>query len=155
MKKTLILMIALVMAVAACGDGDGATAPGVETTTTTSPDDPISSEDPTTTTTLPPDRTEPGPAFVDSVEILLMESWPVQVAAAVTGSLPNPCHTLTWEVSEPDADGRITLEVSSLFDPAEVCVEMIQEFEENIRVGDFTTGDFVLVVNGVDYLFSI
>ena len=145
MKKITILLISLLLLGAACGDGDDAA----------SPNDTVTSDDPTTTTTLPPNRTEPGPAFVDSVELLLMESYPVQVMAVVEGTLPNPCHTLTWEHSEPDTDGRITLDIISLFDPNEECIEMIEEFAENIPVGAFESGGYILVVNGTEYPFTI
>jgi hypothetical protein len=95
------------------------------------------------------------PAYVDSVDLLQLESWPVQIRALVKGSLPTPCHTLAWTLSGPDADGRITLDVYSTADPDAVCTQVLQSFEESIPIGSFTSGSFVLVVNGVEYPFTI
>ena len=55
-----------------------------------------------------------GEVFVDSQEILLMESYPVQVALQVSGNLPTPCHMLRAEVSEPDSENNINVELFSL-----------------------------------------
>jgi hypothetical protein len=95
------------------------------------------------------------PVYIDSVDILLLESWPVQVHVVVKGNLPNPCHTLAWDLGEPDADGRIVLDLYSTADLDQVCVEMLQGFEQTIAVGSFTSGSYVLVVNGVEYPFTI
>ena len=97
----------------------------------------------------------PDVAWIDSVEILLLESYPVQVHAVVKGTMPSPCHELTWEVSDPDPDGRIVMDVWSTIDPNDDCAEVIQDFEESIPVGSFTGGEFVLVVNGDEYPFGI
>jgi hypothetical protein len=111
--------------------------------------------DQTTTTRPPVPGGLRGAAYVDSVEILLLESWPVQVRALVKGSLPTPCHTLAWDRSGPDAEGRITLDVYSTADPGAVCIQVLEPFEQSIDVGSFTTGSFALVVNGVEYPFTI
>jgi len=115
-------------------------------------------------TTLPGGGDEPGtglpiagrfPAYIDSVDILLLESWPVQVRVVVRGSLPTPCHALAWNLAEPDADGRIALSVFSTYDMDAVCTQVLQPFERSIDVGSFTSGAYVLVVNGVEYPFEI
>ena len=36
-----------------------------------------------------------------------------------------------------------------------VCTQVLQPFEQSIDVGSFTSGSYVLVVNGVDYPFTI
>ena len=95
-----------------------------------------------------------GPAFVESVEFVYLESYPVQVRAVVTGSLPTPCHELAWEVGEP-ADGRVVAEVFSLIDPDRVCIQALEPFEETIDIGSFETGDYTLELNGIEYPFTI
>ena len=95
------------------------------------------------------------PVYIDGVEILLLESWPVQVQALVRGNLPTPCSRLAWVVDGPDAGGRITLTVYSTVDMDAVCTQVLQPFEQSIPVGSLTSGDYVLVVNGVEYPFSI
>lgn len=95
------------------------------------------------------------PVYIDGVEVLLLESWPVQVQAVVRGNLPTPCHALTWDLAEPDADGRIVLTVFSTVDLDQACTQVLHPFEQTIDVGSFTSGAYVLVVNGVEYPFEI
>jgi len=96
---------------------------------------------------------EQGPAYVESVDFLLAESYPVQVAVVVSGQLPTPCHTLDWTLSRED--GRFTLDVYSLADPAGACAQVLHPFEVAIGLGSFPTGSYLLVVNGVEYPFDI
>ena len=95
------------------------------------------------------------PVYIDSVEVLLLESWPVQVNVIIRGSLPTPCYALGWDLGEPDAGGRIVLSVFSTVDMDEACIQVLQPFEWTIDVGSFTTGSYVLVVNGLEYPFTI
>ena len=60
---------------------------------------------------------EVGPVYLDSSEILLRESDPVQVVLRVQGSLPTPCHQLAWEVEQPTAEGVIEVRLFTLSDP--------------------------------------
>ena len=136
----LLLVLALLSAgcfqlnfVSAPGDGDGG---GDEPTTTL----PIAGR---------------FPVYLDSVEILLLESWPVQVRVVLRGSVPTPCYDLAYNLGEPDADGRITLSVFSTVDMDQVCTQVLHPFEQTIDVGSFTSGAYVLVVNGVEYPFEI
>jgi len=129
MKRTLILILAASLLAAACGRADAGPSPGTPTG-----DEAV---------------------FVDDVQILLLESWPVQVRAVVRGHLPTPCHTLGWRVGDPDADGRIQLELfSTVEDPDEVCIQVLEPFEVSIEIGSFETDDYVLVVDGTDYPIS-
>jgi hypothetical protein len=136
MRKALIpLLLTLAVVTAACWPFD-ASAPGDEPTTTL----PIAGR---------------LPVYIDSAELLQLESWPVQVKLILRGTLPTPCHTLAWDLSEPDADGRIVLSVFSTADLDQVCTQVLEPFEQTIDIGSFTSGDYVLVVNGVEYPFSI
>ena len=110
---------------------------------------------PTTTTRPTAPGAVRGPVYIDSVDLLQLESWPVQVRALVKGSLPTPCHRLAWDLSGPDAQGRITLDVYSTIDADAVCIQVLESFEQSIDVGSYTSGSFVLVANGVEYPFTI
>ena len=144
MRKTVLLVV-VALAVLAAGLGIAWAALA---------DDPA--DDDTTTTTRPgePGVTR-GPAYIDSVELLMLESWPVQVHAQVKGNLPTPCHRVAWDVSDPDASGRIVLDIHSTTDADVICVEVLEPFEQSISIGSFTSGSYVLVVNGVEYPFTI
>ncbi len=144
---TAIILVALALLAGACGDA---------TTPTSAP-----APAPTSATTLPPEPTvdtrgwQRGPAFLSAVQVLQLESFPVQVVAEVSGELPTPCHRVRWDLGAPDAGGTIVLDVYSVVDPGLICVQVLEPFTERVPVGDFTDGSFVLVVNGEEYPFSI
>ncbi|MBX3048793.1 MAG: hypothetical protein KIT46_00660 [Anaerolineales bacterium] len=75
-----------------------------------------------------------GAVFVDQAELLVMESFPVQIMLSVSGNLPTPCHTLHADVAQPDADKRIQVSLWSEIDPAVMCTQVLQPFEESIRI---------------------
>jgi len=89
-----------------------------------------------------------GAVFVDSQEILLLESFPVQVTLEVSGNLPTPCHMLRAEVSEPDSENNIYVELYSLSEPGVVCVQVLQPFETSIPLGSYSAGGYSVYLNG-------
>ncbi|MCW5877000.1 MAG: hypothetical protein KIS85_08990 [Anaerolineales bacterium] len=82
-----------------------------------------------------------GAVFVDRADLLVMESFPVQVALMVSGNLPTPCHTLHYEVAEADAENRIRVMMWSEADPAAMCAQVLQPFEESVRISMEGAGD--------------
>ena len=88
-----------------------------------------------------------GEVFVDSVDILTMESYPLQFAAVLNGNLPTPCHQLRVVIREPDEQNAIRLEAYSLMDPADVCAQVLEPFEQNVYLGSFPAGHYSLWVN--------
>ena len=89
-----------------------------------------------------------GPVFIDQAELLIRESFPIQVDLLLRGSLPTPCATLRWSVAEPDEQGRIEVEAYSSQDAALACIQVLQEFEENIPLGAYSTGSYSVWLNG-------
>ena len=89
-----------------------------------------------------------GPVFIDQAELLIRESFPIQVDLHLSGSLPTPCATLGWSVGEPDEQGRIEVEAYSSQDAAVACIQVLQEFEENISLGAYSTGAYSVWLNG-------
>lgn len=89
-----------------------------------------------------------GEVYLDSTDLLTLESHPLQFMLALNGSLPTPCHQLRVEVSPPDGANRINLEVYSVVKPDEICVQMLQSFEANIPLDSFPEGTYTLWVNG-------
>ena len=142
MKRLLISLFALVL-VAACGPS-----------ATPSPDSPVDSD--TQPAGLPPiyaprpgdDALLRAEAYIDSVELLAMESFPVQYSITLKGNLPTPCHQLRVLYNEPDAQNNIKLEVYSVAEPDAVCVMMVQPFEQSIYLGSFSAGHYTVWVNG-------
>lgn len=98
---------------------------------------------------LPEDTTlERGPAFVDSAEVLILESFPPQYMLSLAGSLPTPCHQLRVNVSPPDAENVIVVTVYSLVDPNMICIQVLQSFAENINLGSFAPGKYAVQIDG-------
>jgi hypothetical protein len=150
MRKALIpLLLALAVLTAGCFQLNFLSAPGDDDGPATTL--PGNGDRPTTTLPI----AGRFPVYIDGVDFVMLESWPVQVRATIRGSLPTPCHALAWNLAEPDAAGRIVLTVFSTVDMDAVCTQVLQPFEQSIALGSFTSGSYVLVVNGVEYPFSV
>jgi hypothetical protein len=89
-----------------------------------------------------------GPVFIDQAELLIRESFPIQVDLLLRGRLPTPCATLRWSVGEPDEQGRIEVEAYSSQDAELSCIQVLQDFEETIPLGAFSTGAYTVWLNG-------
>ena len=111
--------------------GTGATSSG-------SPLDPLPNEN----------KLERGKATLESSELLSLETYPVQIVLHVKGTLPTPCHHLRATLEKPDKDNRIKLRIYSLFDPGEVCAQVIQTFDTSIPLGSYKTGTYTVYING-------
>ena len=95
-----------------------------------------------------------GEAFVNESQIIVQENAPHQHLRRLSGALPTPCHQLRVLVPEPDELARIWVEVYSLSDPAEICIQVLEPFEANIPLGEFSPGEYEVLVNG-DLIGSI
>ena len=124
--RRFVYVSVLALLVGACGGGD----PGVggnSTTTTTS-------------------GGIEGPVFVDSTEILYLESFPVQVRLVVRGSLPTPCHRAQWSVEDDGTAIEVTL--WSVIALGQSCAQVLEPFEVSIPLGSFETSTSAVVLNG-------
>ena len=139
MKKTITLLLVLVFTLTAC-------APNT--------DDPISSDSITPTeqnSYLPQPEDESlvkGAAFIDSKELLTLESFPLQFMLHITGNLPTPCNQLRVSVTPPDADKKIIVDVYSVSNPDKICIQVTEPFDASIPLGSFPEGKYTLWVNG-------
>ena len=89
-----------------------------------------------------------GNAFVDSSELLILESSPLQFMLVLNGSLPTPCNQLRVDVSPPDSENKIAVDVYSVAKADEICAQVVEPFEENVPLGSFPAGHYTLWVNG-------
>jgi hypothetical protein len=85
---------------------------------------------------------------LDSVELLTMESYPLQFMLALKGSLPTPYNQLRVEVNPPDPENKIKVDVYSVANLDEICIEVLEPFEVNHPLGSFPTGRYTFWVNG-------
>jgi hypothetical protein len=140
MKKIFTLLLALALFVSACG---------------ANPDEPVSSDP--NSTDMPSNDYSPQPedenllrseAYIDSSELLILESYPLQFTLNLKGNLPTPCHQLRVSASAPDAENKIYVDVYSVADANKVCDQVLSPFEANVSLGSFATGHYALFVNG-------
>ena len=89
-----------------------------------------------------------GNVFIEDSEVLVMESFPVQIALVLSGELPTPCNQLRAIANPPDEGNRIQVEVYSVIDPAETCIQVLEPFEANVGLGSFPSGHYSVWVNG-------
>lgn len=123
---------------------------------TQAPDSPVSSDDQsaggTATSPLDPipgeETMKRGEATITKSDVLLLESYPVQVMLSLKGTLSTPCHHLRAKVTPPDSENRIQVDLYSLYDPNEICIQMLQEYESNIPLGSYPKGSYTVWVNG-------
>jgi hypothetical protein len=86
--------------------------------------------------------------YLDSVDLLTMESNPLQFSLALAGNLPTPCNQLRVAVSPPNAENQILVDVYSLSTPGTICAEVLQPFSQNVPLGSFPAGHYTVWVNG-------
>jgi hypothetical protein len=83
----------------------------------------------------------------DYSEILVMESYPMQVSVIVKGDIPSPCHDIEWEVAEPNEDNEIHVTLWSFRASGVSCAALLEPFEEQVPIGDFSEGGYSVWVN--------
>jgi len=161
----MILIAVLAIGSAACGSGVGDTdrttdagqSPTTVVDTTDSAVSPGDGAAPGTTVAEPPGvpRADPvnppvekGPFFLDSADVLVMESYPIQVTVVVDGSIPTPCDSAGWKVEI--VGDEILVEVYSipLNDPAASCIAQVEDVAVTVPLGSFQAGAYTVIVNG-------
>jgi len=90
-----------------------------------------------------------GIAYVDFdlSEIIVKESYPMQVEVIAKGDLPTPCHEIRYEVADPDENKAIHISIYSEIEVGKICAEMLEAFEISILVGDFEEVGYSIWIN--------
>jgi inhibitor of cysteine peptidase len=128
-----LLVAALTIAalcVAACGPGEATPPPGGDVIT--------------------------GEARVSSVEILLLESFPVQVRAAIRGSLPDGCTEIDEVTQERQAD-TFYVTLTTVRPRDAMCTEAEVPFEEMVELDVYglEAGTYTVDANRVTATFTL
>lgn len=154
-----MLIIAVVM-MAACTARPGAE-PSVSDlpTTTANPNQPVSSDDPTATPE--PEPTATGEviiteATITDVQILLLESWPLQATVAIAGELGDGCTELEEISTEREGD-TFFITVTTVRPAEAICTQQLRFFEENVplEIAGLSAGTYTVDVNGVQEQFTL
>lgn len=93
-----------------------------------------------------------GAVYINAADLLIMESFPVQIMLHVAGDLPTPCHTFHYAYQIGSASDRFRIDVTgwSEADPAAMCAQVLQPFEENISLpmSGAADGTYSVYLNG-------
>jgi inhibitor of cysteine peptidase len=103
---------------------------------------------PTPTFTPPDDGVVKGLAIVERVEILILESFPVQVRAQVQGYLADGCTALDTITLERE-DNIFQVRITTLRPVGQICTEALVPFEESIGLDvlGLPAGEYTVDVN--------
>ena len=96
-----------------------------------------------------------GQAEVESLEVLILESFPVQVQVVARGSLPDGCTTI--ESASISREGTSFTDIISTERPAEaICTDVLISFERVIPldVEGLLAGEYSVSVNEVTAFFE-
>jgi len=95
---------------------------------------------------------------IDTVQIAILESFPVQINVSVTGNKSVPCvELLTPAISRKDNLFIVVL-AETVLGPAESCIAMIDPFETSfaLDVSGLPAGTYTVRINGaVDETFTL
>lgn len=94
---------------------------------------------------------------VDSVDVMIMESFPVQVSLAVSGNKSVPCVELLPAAVSRNGNQFTVVMAESVLGPAESCIAVIDPFEQSISldVEGLSAGTYTVDVNGVSAQFTL
>jgi inhibitor of cysteine peptidase len=114
---------------------------------------PIATEAATAPVSVQPDR---GQAVVNSVDVLILESFPVQVNIVARGDLPDSCTTIDQVISQRD-DAGFRVAITTFRQPDQVCTQALVPFEETVSldVAGLPAGTYPVIVNGVQESFTL
>ncbi len=98
-----------------------------------------------------------GEATVEEVDLQIMESFPVQVAAVARGTLSDGCTEIDEVRSSFDEESKtFTVTITTVRDEDAVCTQALVPFEERIEldVRGLPAGTYTVDVNGVRETFT-
>jgi inhibitor of cysteine peptidase len=121
-RKNLIPLFTAFMIVTACLPSPDSDA-----------DEPVSSDDlPVPTMTVDHQKYELGErAIIESVDIMFLESFPLQVRILVTGSLPDGCTTV-YRAESAREDNKFTVQIFTLRERDAMCTQALVPFEISV-----------------------
>lgn len=161
MLLTLLLIVAALTAACTGRPGGEPAASDLPTATpvTPDPDQAVSSDDPTATPE--PEPTAGGEVIVEEatiteVEVLLLESWPLQATASIAGELGDGCTELE-EITTEREGNTFFITITTVRPADAVCTMQLRFFEENVPldIAGLSAGTYTVDVNGVQAQFTL
>lgn len=153
MKKTTFLLLMLAFVLSACGASSDEPVTSYPNPSYPNPSYPSPSESTSSEQAIYAPQPDDafltrGNVYIDSTDLLTLESFPLQFVLVLKGNLPTPCHQLRVIVNSPDAENKIYVEVYSLASPDRMCAQVLNPFDVNIPLGSFPSGYYILLING-------
>ena len=150
MKLKTILLFILFFALVACSPAGGE--PGLS-------DEPTQEATPiieVEVTRGAPEKIIEGEATVESMGIIILESFPVQVHVNVSGYLGDGCTTL-GEISTTQEDNTFFVKLTTHRPAEAICTQQLVGFEETVvlDVEGLAAGTYTVDVNGVTDTFTL
>ena len=95
--------------------------------------------------------------MVDSAEVLLLESFPVQVSIKVAGNKSVPCVELQPVAVSREGDLFTVVIAETSLGPAETCIAVLDPFELSVALDmlGLSAGTYRVNVNGTEAQFSL
>ena len=143
-KLVLLLTLLLIAGLTACGSDEPQTDDSTPTTV---------ADTPTAVTVDTPLQQE---ATVDSIEILILESFPVQVNVRARGDLPDGCTSID-SVETSQTGTTFNINITTMRETGELCTEALVPFEETISLDvlGLSAGTYSVNVNGINGSFTL
>jgi len=87
--------------------------------------------------------------LIDSVEVIVMESFPMQIALNVTGYIPDGCSAPTQILQSRDGN-MVMVRVFRTLPPETMCAAMAATYNDTLKIeGGFEPGHYTFDVNGL------
>jgi inhibitor of cysteine peptidase len=99
-----------------------------------------------------------GGVFINNVELMILESFPVQVRALIRGDLPDGCTSISGIETERNVDARrFTVRIETTRDDEDICTQALVPFEESVEldVRGLPAGTYTVDVHGETATFTL
>ncbi|MEX2251695.1 MAG: hypothetical protein WD895_06450 [Acidimicrobiia bacterium] len=159
MTMRRIISFGVVLTVlAACGGtelGSGGDSPATSTTVSldepTEPgtDEPIAEPGPVGSIPEPRppiDGSVSGEVWITTTDLLIAESYPIQVSLRVDGDKPTPCHEIFWTAE--DTGEAIEITMISQVNSDQDCAQVIEPFSISVPLGSWAEMSRDVYLNG-------
>ncbi len=143
-------ILVLVLATALVGCGTEST-----TSSTSVPAENPTAVPPTSEPTADPAANEIKPMPIETVNVQIRESQPVQVAVEVSGTLNDGC-TEFHQMSQVRTGTTIEITITTIRPKDMMCTQQLTFYTNTIALeGEFPSGTYTVRVNGVEQTFTI
>ncbi|MCA9873956.1 MAG: GerMN domain-containing protein [Anaerolineales bacterium] len=107
-------------------------------------------------TAVSPGQSAQGQAFVDAVDVTVIQSVPPQVQATVSGNLSDACTTLTG-VNVQRQDNAFLIDLTTSYDSQGACAQALVPFSETVDldVTGLPAGTYMVIAGGATASFTL